>query len=92
MAAAEAALAADDAEALLPYLLARLGDPLGDAGAAEALLGRWLERAAPKDRAHGAAWRLWQALAPPLERVHGPEEVQARRRARAALIAPFAPR
>jgi len=89
MAAAEGVLALADGDGLLAYLAAQLDEPLGDAGAAEALLGRWLEGAAPESAAHSAAASLWRALAPPYERVHSSEEVKARRRARGALIAPF---
>jgi hypothetical protein len=92
MAAAEGVLALADGDGLLAYLAAQLDDPLRDAGGAEALLGRWLERAAPRSPAHAAAASLWRALAPPFERVHTPEEVKARRRARGALVAPFAAR
>lgn len=89
MAAVEGVIALGAGDDLVPYLAACLADPLADAGAAEALLGRWLDGAAASSPAHGAAASLWRALAPPFERVHTPEEVKARRRARGALVAPF---
>ncbi len=88
LAAAEGAVALGLGEPLVPYLLERLADPLGDAGAAESLLAAYLEQraAGPRSGAARAAWDLWRALGPPFERVHTPEEVRLRRRARAALV------
>jgi len=89
MAAAAGLIELDAGDSLVPYLAGCLGDPLADAGEAERLLGMWLERVGLKSPTHAAAAGLWGALAPPFERVHGPEEVRARRRARAALLAPW---
>lgn len=73
-----------------PFVLACLTDPLADAGAAEAALDRWLVRAAARDEALTSVLEPWRALETDPATIPTAAQLDARRAARARLLAGMA--
>lgn len=69
------------------FVRACLTDPLADGGAAEAALARWLVRTAAVRQELVPVLDRWQALEPPVTTIPSAAELDARRRARAELLA-----
>lgn len=85
LAAAEGLLLGGEESAVLPWLAKELVAPIGDRAGAETVLSKWVHGLDPKGQAD---WiQAWDSHAPNGSIIHGPDQVRARRRARAEWLA-----